>query len=387
MSSIAVNVAVIQDGKVLLTKREDFEIWCLPSGGVEEGESVAEAAIRETKEETGVDVELTRLVGIYSRLGGLPDVHAVLYEAKPIGGELRLQPGETIEVEYFSVDELPGKMAFAHKKRIADTFSGKSGMSVKQEIKTAGEIVTDREKLYELRDQSGLSRQQFYFERIEGAETSETVQLEREQDESSPKWLDLARELYSISQSGLTYCKNEYDLYSYRRLQEISAEIIASRSDLSKETVTQTFSMQAGYATPKIDVRGAVFHEGRILLVQEKADGKWAMPGGWADIGDLPSAMVEREVLEEAGFEVKATKVLAVYDANRIEPLEFFHAYKIIFLCDLLGGSPRHNHETLAVDFFDLNHLPALSKGRTNEHMLREVFAHIRNPDRPVAFD
>ena len=177
MPGVAVNVAVIHEGKILLTKREDFEVWCLPSGGVEEGESLAEAAIRETKEETGVDVELTRLVGVYSRLGGMPDVHAVLYEARPIGGELRLQPGETIELKYFAINELPNEIAFAHKKRIADAFNGKSGMSVKQEIKTIGEVVANRDKLYALRDQSGLTRQQFYFERIEGSETKETVEV------------------------------------------------------------------------------------------------------------------------------------------------------------------------------------------------------------------
>jgi ADP-ribose pyrophosphatase YjhB (NUDIX family) len=178
MPGIAVNVVVLHEKKILLTKREDFEVWCLPSGGVEDGESLAEAAIRETKEETGVDVELTRLVGVYSRLGGMPDIHAVLYEAKPIGGELRLQPGETIEVKYFAFDELPGEIAFAHKTRIADTIGGKSGMSVKQEIKTVGEIAVDREELYAIRDRSGLSRSRFYFERIEGAKTKETVQLE-----------------------------------------------------------------------------------------------------------------------------------------------------------------------------------------------------------------
>jgi ADP-ribose pyrophosphatase YjhB (NUDIX family) len=178
MPGIAVNVVVIHEGKVLLTKRDDFEVWCLPSGGVEDGESLAEAAIRETKEGTGVDVELTRLVGVYSRLGGLPDVHAVLYEAKPIGGKLRLQPGETIDVKYFDPDEIPNEMAFAHKKRIADVFNGKSGMSVKQEIKTIGQVIADRDELYALRDQSGLSRQQFYLERIEGSETKETIELE-----------------------------------------------------------------------------------------------------------------------------------------------------------------------------------------------------------------
>jgi ADP-ribose pyrophosphatase YjhB (NUDIX family) len=120
MPNVAVNVAVIHNGKILLTRREDFEVWCLPSGGVEEGESLVEAAIRETKEETGVDVELTRLVGLYSRLGGMPDVHAVLFAAHPIGGELKTQPGETIEVGYFSLEELPLEMAFGHKKRIEE---------------------------------------------------------------------------------------------------------------------------------------------------------------------------------------------------------------------------------------------------------------------------
>ena len=201
------------------------------------------------------------------------------------------------------------------------------------------------------------------------------------------KWLDLARELYSISQSGLTYCKNEYDLHSYHRLQEISAEIIANKSGLSKEAVSQSFSMQAGYATPKIDVRGVVFRNGKILLVQEKADGKWAMPGGWADIGDTPSAMVEREVWEESGFKVHASKVVAVYDANRFEPMEFFHAYKIVFLCEILGGEARTNFETLAVEFFDPAHLPSLSMARTSQHMVDEALAHVNDPTRPVFFD
>lgn len=201
------------------------------------------------------------------------------------------------------------------------------------------------------------------------------------------KWLDLAQELFSISQSGITYCRNEYDLHNYRRLQEMSAEIIAAHTELSKESVLKTFTTQAGYATPKIDVRGAVVRDGKILLVQESADNKWALPGGWADIGDAPSAMVEREVLEESGFTVRAAKVLAIYDANRMEPMEFFHAYKIIFLCELLGGEMRVSHETLAVKFFGPDELPELSTARTNERVLREVFAHIQDTDRVTAFD
>lgn len=203
----------------------------------------------------------------------------------------------------------------------------------------------------------------------------------------SPKWLELARELYSISQSGLTYCKNEYDLDRYRRLQEMSAEMISSETGLQKENIMQAFSMQAGYATPKVDVRGAVFRDGKILLVQERADNNWAMPGGWADIGDLPSAMVEREVLEESGLQVRAAKVIALYDANRVEPMEFFHAYKIIFLCELLGGELCTSFETLAVDFFDPAQLPPLSIERTNQQMIDEALAHIHDSNRPTFFD
>ncbi len=205
--------------------------------------------------------------------------------------------------------------------------------------------------------------------------------------ESNPSWLAWAREIYSLSQSGLTYSKNEYDLDRYRRLQEISAEIIASQSQLEKAEILQSFSMQSGYATPKVDVRGAVVRDGKILLVQEKADGKWAMPGGWADLGDSPADMAVREVWEESGFRVRAQKVIAIYDANRIQPFEFYHAYKIIFLCDILGGEPTPSSETLAVDFFDPQALPPLSIYRTSEAMLAEVFAHVHNPARPSAFD
>ena len=201
------------------------------------------------------------------------------------------------------------------------------------------------------------------------------------------KWIDWAQEIFSLSQAGLAYSQNPFDLGRYKRLQEITAEIIANQSEIAKESVLKSFSMQAGYITPKVDVRGAVVQEGKILLIQERADGRWAMPGGWADLGNSPASVAEREVWEESGFRVKAEKVVAVLDANRIEPFEFYHAYKIIFLCKLLEGEPRTSDETLAVDFFDLDHLPPLSSYRTNETMLQEVFAHVENPDRRTVFD
>src|SRR5512138_1726803 len=202
----------------------------------------------------------------------------------------------------------------------------------------------------------------------------------------APQWMDWAREIFSLSQAGLAYSQNPFDLERYKRLQEITAEMIASQSAIEKEAVLESFSMQAGYITPKVDVRGAVVRDGKILLIQERADGNWAMPGGWADLGNSPASVAEREVWEESGFRVKAEKV-AVVDANRIEPFEFYHAYKLIFLCRLLGGEARTSYETLAVDFFDPQHLPPLSSYRTNEDMLKEVFAHVENPNRPAVFD
>jgi len=203
----------------------------------------------------------------------------------------------------------------------------------------------------------------------------------------TPKWVEWAQEIFSLSQAGLTYSQNPFDIERYKRLQNITAEMIASQSEVEKESALQSFSMQAGYITPKIDVRGAVIRDGKILLIQERADGNWAMPGGWADLGNAPASVAEREVWEESGFRVQAEKVVAVIDANRIQPWEFYHAYKLIFLCKLLDGEPRTSYETLAVDFFDPDRLPPLSIYRTNESMIQEVFAHLQDPDRRTAFD
>ncbi len=181
MPGLAVNVAVIYENKILLTKREDFETWILPSGGVEDGESIAQAAIRETKEETGLDVELTRLVGIYSRLGNMSPVHAVLFAAKPIGGEIKCQEGETIAVEWFAFDEIPSPLSAGHKKRVEDAIAGVRGTAVLQEISvpTFPEKLT-RKELIELRDKSGLPRQEFYLQMIERAELKEKIEVSGE---------------------------------------------------------------------------------------------------------------------------------------------------------------------------------------------------------------
>jgi len=179
MSNLVVNVAVIRDCKILMTQREDFETWILPSGGVEDGESIAQAAIRETKEETGLDVELTRLVGIYSRLGTLPDIHAVLFVAKPFGGEIKCQEGETIAVEWFPFDDLPSPLSVGHEKRINDAIKDVGGgISVLQDIQLQkSPEFFHRKELYKLRNKSGLSRQDYYLQLVEGISYDEEVEV------------------------------------------------------------------------------------------------------------------------------------------------------------------------------------------------------------------
>ncbi len=208
------------------------------------------------------------------------------------------------------------------------------------------------------------------------------------QEKSDPlRWLDWAREIQALSQTGLTYSTTNYDTQRYQRLTEIAAEIVHDYGGLPKEQLVESFLAQPGYATPKVDVRGAVVREDKILLVKERIDGRWCMPGGWADVGDGPSEMVVREVWEESGFEVVPRKAIGVYDANRQPPLEFYHAYKIVFLCDIVGGEARPSDETEAVEFFAFDRLPPLSANRTNERHLAEVLAHLRDADRPAAFD
>ena len=202
------------------------------------------------------------------------------------------------------------------------------------------------------------------------------------------KWLKIAREIQQLAQTGAAFAVTDYEKDRYKRLTELTAEIIEHHTDLEKESVKKTLMEHPGYATPKIDVRAAVIKDEKILLVQESTDNCWAMPGGWADVGDIPSEVAIRETKEESGFDVKPIKVIGVYDANRAGGrLEFFHAFKIIFLCELTGGEATTSHETLDVKFFEFNDLPALSLNRTNEKHLNEIKLHLLNPERKTFFD
>ena len=203
-----------------------------------------------------------------------------------------------------------------------------------------------------------------------------------------PRWLEWAREIQALSQTGHHYAENEYQRGRYRRLREIAAEIVNEHSNLEFAPLMDLYEAQVGYATPRVDVRGAAFRDGKLLLVREIQDGGWTMPGGWADVGDIPSQAAEREVWEEAGFHVKARKVVGVYDANRINPMELFHAFKLTFLCDLVDGQARPSIETSEVAFFGPDEIPSdLSVERTQPRQIVDAFAAYNNPDRPTCFD
>jgi ADP-ribose pyrophosphatase YjhB (NUDIX family) len=205
---------------------------------------------------------------------------------------------------------------------------------------------------------------------------------------NTPIWLKWAREIQALAQTGYHYAQNDYQRERYHRLADIAAEIFSEHTNFEPTPLADVFHAQIGYATPRVDVRGAVFRDGKLLLVRERLDGGWTMPGGWADVGDLPSRAVEREVWEEAGFRVEARRVIGVYDANRTGPLELFHAFKIVFLCELISGEPRPSNETSEVAFFGPDEIPGqLSGERTRPRHIKDAFSVFGNPDLSTFFD
>ncbi len=204
-----------------------------------------------------------------------------------------------------------------------------------------------------------------------------------------PNWLKWAKQLAAISQNGLAYASNPYDIERYEKIRQVAASMMSTQTDLDTKELLTIFTKEDGYATPKVDVRGAVFRDEKILLVKEKIDNKWTLPGGWADPCNSPSESVVREIYEESGFETQAQKLLAIYDRSKHphRPLIPFHIYKLFFLCEITGGSEQISHETTAVDFFAEDHIPELSISRVLPFQIVRMFAHYRNPEMPTDFD
>lgn len=208
-----------------------------------------------------------------------------------------------------------------------------------------------------------------------------------------PQWLRWARALQAHGQNGLYYAQDPFDCERFAAVQGVAAEMLSAGSDVSLEVVDGLLAEQAGYATPKVDVRAAVFCEGRILLVRERSDRLWTLPGGWADVNESPAEAIEREVWEESGYRAKAIKLLALWDRSRHEhPPHAFYIYKIVFLCELVEGeraddAQGSNLETDGAGFFAEEALPPLSLGRVTGAQIARLFEHVRNPDLPADFD
>jgi ADP-ribose pyrophosphatase YjhB (NUDIX family) len=204
-----------------------------------------------------------------------------------------------------------------------------------------------------------------------------------------PVWLVW---LQAIAQTGLTFATSGYDRERYTAIRSLAAQIMATQSDADFGRVEALFAAQTGYATPKVDVRGAIFDENtRILLVREIADaGRWTLPGGWADVNQSPAENIIREVREEAGLEVRVRKLAAVYDRARHphQPPHPFHVFKLFFICDVIGGIPEPGTETSEVAFFAENEIPGdLSLGRVVPHQIVRMFEHARHRDLPTDFN
>lgn len=261
MLNLGVNVVLFNEaGQVLLTKREDFEVWCLPSGGVEPGESLAEAARRETLEETGLHVRLTRLVGVYSRASNLPDVSAsIVFAGAPSGGSPQTQPGETIALEWFDSQHLPEDLLALHRLRIRHASEGRGGSAAwRLPLDWRYPPGTDRKALYRLMDESGLEPRQYHRRYLSRAALPGPV-----------------------------------------REDAVDAG----------ETVTSPITG----LTATFGGAVAVIHRGRLLLTERNDFHVWCLPGGHSEPGESLGETARRELLEETGLHVRLTRLVGVY--------------------------------------------------------------------------
>jgi ADP-ribose pyrophosphatase YjhB (NUDIX family) len=204
-----------------------------------------------------------------------------------------------------------------------------------------------------------------------------------------PQWLRIARELRAIAQTGLTFTADRFDRQRYERVRELAASMLAQGSGEQFEVIIEILREGWGYATPKVDVRGAAFVDGRVLLVREISDGHWTLPGGWADVNQSAAECVVREIAEESGFLARARKLAAVRDYQRSghPPRNVDSIYKMFFICEITGGAARASDETSEVAFFARDALPPLSLGRTTAAQIDRMFHHAEHPELATDFD
>ena len=187
-------------------------------------------------------------------------------------------------------------------------------------------------------------------------------------------WLSWAIEIQSIAQNGLTYCKNIYDIERYERLRDLSAEMLAYKTAIPKETVKSFFCNGAGYQTPKIDSRAAIFKDDKILLVQEN-DGLWSLPGGWIDVLETIHSNTIKEVREEAGLNVKPTFIIAIHEQHKRNFPPFAHpVLKTFVMCEPLSDEFQPNSETVQSAYFALNELPPMNEEKNTPAQVELCF-------------
>ena len=181
------------------------------------------------------------------------------------------------------------------------------------------------------------------------------------------KWLELIIEIQSLAQNGLAYTNNAYDIERYKRLRDISAEMLSMKSESSLEKVKDLFCNETGYQTPKLDTRAAIFRNNKILLVHEN-NGTWSLPGGWCDVLESVKSNTEKEVREETGLNVKAVKIISIQDRNKHnKPVYAYGVCKIFVLCEVINGNFVENIETTEIKYFSLDEIPSnLAEEKTN---------------------
>ncbi len=205
--------------------------------------------------------------------------------------------------------------------------------------------------------------------------------------ETNEIWLRWAVELQAIAQAGLYYGKDEFDRERYRRIREISAEMIREKTGISAEKVTELFCGDTGYQTPKIDTRAAIFSDGKILLVHE-ANGTWSLPGGWCDVDRSVEENTVKEVKEEAGLDVRVTRVIAVQDREKHNrPVYAYKVCKIFLQCEATGGEFVPNLETTDTGWFSPEELPRLAEEKNNREQIEMCFRAMREPHWEALFD
>ena len=202
------------------------------------------------------------------------------------------------------------------------------------------------------------------------------------------KLIEMAIELQSLAQAGLTYSKDKYDIERFERIREISAEILEEKSELSLDKVKDLFCNETGYQTPKLDTRAAIFKDDKILLVRERGSNKWSMPGGWVDVNQSIRSNTVKEVKEEAGLDVEAERVIALQDRNKHNiPPYAYGICKAFVLCRVLDGEFQVNLETDKSEYFDLDNLPELAIEKNTKNQIEMCFQAYKDKNWNVIFD